>query len=103
MNVSDFKGHISGDVRWANNGSYCYFHPNELPFDIEPNTKTMESFISVSKELGKLDGMLSSMDEGEITVLSFAISIKESTSSSSIEGTRSTIDDVFRSRLISPS
>ena len=33
MDESEFKGTVTGEVRWAMNGAYCYFHPHDLPYD----------------------------------------------------------------------
>lgn len=48
-------------------------------------------------ELARLDGMLRLLDDDTIRMLSTNLSLVESTFSSSIEGTRSTVEDVFRS------
>ncbi|MBP3385894.1 MAG: hypothetical protein J6K69_03455 [Candidatus Methanomethylophilaceae archaeon] len=53
-----------------------------------------------SIELARLDGMMRFIDDGTLEMLISNLSLRESASSSSIEGTRSTLDDVFRSEKI---
>jgi len=100
MNEKEFIGTIAGEVRWGMNGSYCYFHPHELPPDVEIDHKTRLSLSSAAIELARLDGMTSHMSAEESEILLTAFTLVESTSSSSIEGTRSTLDDLYRSERI---
>lgn len=41
MDECIFIGHKAGEVRWADNGQYCYFMPHDLPFDYEPDRETL--------------------------------------------------------------
>ncbi|MCL2786267.1 MAG: Fic family protein [Methanomassiliicoccaceae archaeon] len=100
MNEKEFTGTIAGEVRWAMNGSYCYFHPHELPFEIDVDRRTQQSLSEAAIELARLDGMASQMDAEESEILLTAFTLMESASSSSIEGTRSTLDDLYRSERI---
>lgn len=97
MNEADFKGIITGEVRWAMNGAYCYFHPHDLPFDWKCSQKVQSKLNRASIELARLDGMMSFISDETVVMLTSNMSLRESASSSSIEGTRSTLDDVFRS------
>lgn len=103
MDESDFKGHLTGEVRWGMNGAYCYFQPHDLPFDWECSRATMALESAAARELARLDGMLRSAGEDVFSMLVMNISLMESASSSSIEGTRSTVDDVLRSEKEAPS
>lgn len=100
MDESDFKGTKTGEVRWSMNGGYCYFHPYDLPFDHVCTSEVKNAMTNASIELARLDGMLRLIDDDTIKMLTMNIALVESTSSSSIEGTRSTVDDVLRSEKI---
>lgn len=97
MDESDFKGSITGEVRWRMNKNYCYFHPHDLPFDWLCSREVQYEMGRASTELARLDGMLMALGDESVRILTMNLTLKESTSSSSIEGTRSTVDDVFRS------
>lgn len=97
MDESEFKGTVTGEVRWAMNGAYCYFHPHDLPYDWMCSRESMNRMRDASVELARLDGMLRFIDSETIRMLTENLSLMESTSSSSIEGTRSTVNDIFRS------
>ena len=97
MDESDFIGTKTGEVRWSMYGEYCYFHPHDLPFDHDYSPEVISAMTDASIELARLDGMLGLVDDSTVEMLSRNLSLMESTSSSSIEGTRSTVDDVFRS------
>lgn len=100
MDEKEFTGNIAGEVRWAMNGEYCYFHPHELPLDIDIGRKTQMSLSAAAVELARLDGMTSQMNSEESEILLTAFTLIESASSSSIEGTRSTLDDIYRSERV---
>jgi len=100
MDEKEFTGSIAGEVRWAMNGAYCYFHPHELPFNLNLNPNTQQSLSDAAIELARLDGVVSQMDAEESEILLMAFTLMESASSSSIEGTRSTVDDLYRSERI---
>ena len=100
MRESDFKGTITGEVRRVTDGSYCHFHPHDLPFDWTCSPENLSRVNRASIELARLDGMMRFIDDGTLEMLISNLSLRESASSSSIEGTRSTLDDVFRSEKI---
>ncbi len=97
MDESDFKGKVTGEVRWADNGAYCYFHPHNLPYDWMCSRESLSRMRDAATEMARLDGMLRFIDPDTVRMLIMNLSLRESTSSSSIEGTRSTVDDIFRS------
>lgn len=99
MDESEFKGKVTGEVRWASNGAYCYFHPHDLPYDWLCSRESLSRMGAAAMELARLDGMLRFIDPETVNVLTMNLSLRESTSSSSIEGTRSTVDDIFRSEM----
>jgi len=100
MNEKEFIGTIAGEVRRGMNGAYCYFHPHELPLDVEVDRKMHLSLSAAAIELARLDGMTSHMSADESEILLTAFTLMESTSSSSIEGTRTTLNDLYRSERI---
>ena len=101
MDERDFTSIISGEVR-SSYGEYMYFQPNQLPFDIELKPELLRKSMEAIILLSRLDGKASEMDESERDVFMKAFSLKESTHSSSIEGTRTTLDDLYRYEKTSP-
>ena len=97
MNESDFKGNLTGEVRWGMNGGYCYFQPHDLPFNWICSHETQSLIYAASTELARLDGMIRFIGDEVGKMLTMNLALMESTSSSSIEGTRSTVEDIFRS------
>lgn len=97
MNESDFKGKLTGEIRWGMNGGYCYFHPYDLPFNWSYSRDSFTRVKNASTELARLDGMLRFIEPETVGMVIGNLSLRESTSSSSIEGTRSTVEDIFRS------
>ena len=74
--------------------------PSDLPFDWTSSHEVQSKLNRASIELARLDGMMRFIDDGTLEMLISNLSLRESASSSSIEGTRSTLDDVFRSEKI---
>ena len=95
MDEREFTGNIAGEVRSAY-GQYVYFQPHELPFDIRISERIRRKSINAIVSLSRLDGRASEMSEAERRIFLKASTLKESTHSSSIEGTRSTMDDLYR-------
>ena len=87
---------ISGEVRYSNDGGFSYFWPNDLPFDIELDKKLMKKFETAIITLSKLDGKVSQMSEQERNILLVPFVLMESTESSAIEGTGTTMEDIYR-------
>lgn len=95
MDPNDIHTDKTGYVEWGDNGQFCYFNPNMLPFvvdDIGHRNRTYRIVSSISK----LDGRISNMPEKEKFVLLNSFAIKEATMSSAIEGSRSTVSDIFK-------
>ena len=87
---------ISGEVRYSNDGGFSYFWPNDLPFDIELDKKLMKKIETAIITLSKLDGKVSQMSEQERNILLVPFVLMESTESSAIEGTGTTMEDIYR-------
>lgn len=95
MDEREFKSIISGEVR-SHYGEYVYFHPNDLPFDLNISDDIVKKYRVATIILSRLDGKASEMNPSEREVFLKAFTLKESASSSSIEGTRSSFDDMYR-------
>ncbi len=97
MDEKAYNPVISGEVRWTDGGGYCYFHPKQLPFifDITPETSRLLDRTLIA--LGRLDGKVSQMDADSRSILTKAFTMKESALSSAIEGTGTTISDLYMS------
>lgn len=97
MDESRFISSISGEVRFDTDGMYPYFQPNELPFNLQIGKDTIRQSREALMALCNLNGKVSGMDEERKDILLSTLVLKESVHSSSIEGTRSTIGDMYRS------
>ena len=97
MDESRFVSSISGEVRFDTDGMYAYFQPNELPFNLQIGKDTIRQSREALMALSNLNGRVSGMDEERKNILLSTLVLKESVHSSSIEGTRSTIGDMYRS------
>ena len=91
---------ISGEVRYSDNGGFSYFWPNDLPFEIELDKKVLKKAETAVIALSKLDGKVSQMSEHERNILLVPFVLMESAKSSAIEGTGTTIEDVYRSERV---
>ena len=94
MDPKSFVCEKIGRIEWSDNGQFCYFRPNSPPFGIVRGEHINRSFRILSA-ISKLDGRISNIpEEGRSVIRSFAI--KEATTSSAIEGSQSTVSDIFR-------
>ncbi|MCL2032927.1 MAG: Fic family protein [Methanomassiliicoccaceae archaeon] len=95
MDENSLHSDKAGRIEWADNGQFCYFRPNTLPLDIKADGLTNRTFRTVSA-VSKLDGRISGIPDEERVVILNAFAVKEATTSSAIEGSRSTVSDIFR-------
>ena len=94
MDPKSFICEKTGHIEWSDNGQFCYFRPNSPPFGIVQGKHINRSF-RVLSAISKLDGRISNIpEEGRSIIRPFAI--KEATTSSAIEGSQSTVSDIFR-------
>ena len=77
MRESDFKGTITGEVRRVRDGSYCHFHPYDLPFDWMCSLENLYRVDRASIELARLDGMMRFIDDGTLEMLISNLSLRE--------------------------
>lgn len=100
MKEDRYHPKISGEVRYSDNGGFSYFWPNDLPLDFGPDRKTVKRFEKALIGLSKLDGKVSQMSAEERNTLLIPFILMESTESSAIEGTGTTIEDLYISERI---
>ena len=100
MKESLYHPLISGEVRYSNNGGFSYFWPNDLPFDIQLDKKIMKKFETAIIALSKLDGKVSQMSTQERDILLVPFVLMESTKSSAIEGTGTTMEDIYKAERV---
>lgn len=97
MDEREFTSKISGEVRYSVNGDYPYFQPHDLPFDLDIPRSIYRRSLDAVISLSNLNGRVSAMSPEERDIFLRTFTLKESVCSSSIEGTRSTLSDMFRS------
>lgn len=95
MDEREFTSKIAGEVR-SHYGAFVYFQPYDLPFDLELSKDIKKKSLKAIISLAHLDGKASEMEKSERDIFLKAFSLKESSHSSSIEGTRSTTEDLYR-------
>ena len=90
----------SGEVRYYNEGGFSYFWPNDLPFDLQLDRTVQKKIETALISLAKLNGKVSQMTEQERDILLVPFILMESTKSSAIEGTGTTMEDIYKSERI---
>ncbi len=75
---------------------YYRFEPNPLPLGFNLTATLGNQLLNTSHVLGQLDGLTSKLSEEEISLLRLPFIMKEAQLSSEIEGTRSTLSDVYK-------
>jgi len=95
MDENSLRSDKAGRMEWSDNGQFCYFMPNALPLGIGTENFTGRSLRTVSG-MSRLDGRISNIPHGERFVILNSFAIKEATATSAIEGTRSTVSDIFK-------
>jgi Fic family protein len=96
MNEKDFANSKTGKLVWEQNGMYFRFEPKELPLDFQPDPALSDLLMSTALVLGRLDGMSQKFSQTEVEMLIAPLILKEAQLSSEIEGTRSTLTDVYK-------
>ncbi len=97
MDEKDFVNSKTGKVVWEQNGMYFRFEPTTLPFkDFSPSPALGNALLNTALVLGRLDGMTQKLTSQEVYLLRMPFILKEATLSSEIEGTRSTLTDVYK-------
>jgi Fic family protein len=89
-----------GNLIWESRGSYYYYEPKKLPIAFKESLKLTKQAEKTVLALGELNGISHKFSEEEILLLRFPLMLKEATLSSEIEGTRSTIADMYKEEKI---
>ena len=90
----------SGEIRYSSHGGFSYFWPYDLPFEIELEKRIYKKTETAIIALSKLDGKVSQMTEQERNILLVPFVLMESTKSSAIEGTGTTMEDIYKSERV---
>jgi len=97
VNDKSYHPSISGEIRYSDNGGFSYFWPNDLPFEIQLDRETERKMEKALMMLSKLDASVSKMSKEERDMLLVPFMLMESTKSSAIEGTKTTVEDLYLS------
>lgn len=100
MKENDFVSRKTGNLVWEQNGAYYRFEPNMLPFELDETPELSAQAQKAIACLARLDGLTLKFSREEISLFQTPFMIKEAKLSSEIEGTRSTISDVFKEEKI---
>ena len=100
MNENNFVKNVTGKLVWENQGMYYRFEPSNLPFKFDESVELSGQAQNTMLALGKLDGLTQKFTPQEIALFQLPFMLKEAQMSSEIEGTRSTISDVFKEEKI---
>ena len=100
MKESDFISQKTGKLVWEPKGAYYRFEPKPFPIEIEETPELSAQAQKAIAALARLDGLTLKFTKEEITLFQAPFMIKEAQLSSEIEGTRSTISDVYKEEKI---
>jgi len=92
MNPEDFNGQ-AGTVTQALKGIHYTFTPNKMPSEIKLSSKTLKKLEDATHALGNLNGVGHSLVNPHLLIRPYLK--KEAVWSSKIEGTRTSLSDVF--------
>lgn len=95
MNIDEFNGKTGKIVQV---GSYFIFEPKPLPLEIEYTSKIVKLLSSALLKLGALNGIGSKMSNPHLLIVPYLR--KEAVLSSKIEGTKTTLSEVFKSEKV---
>jgi len=97
MGPENFKDIKFGRLDYESNGHYHRFEPNAVPFrTYSPNQKLNIRAAKATQIIGRLNGRTSDFNKKQVELLKLPFLSKEAKSSSQIEGTRSTLTDIFK-------
>lgn len=99
MSEKDFENTKTGKLIWDTQGLYYRFEPNDLPLEFSVKSEVQNLIIETSMNLGRLDGIANKFSKEEADLIITPFVIKEAQLSSEIEGTQSTLDDVYRGEV----
>ena len=103
MDEREFTNKEMGKLQWVDGGlggMYYRFEPRKLPLNYTPSTKVLRQMTSTLLALGGLKALSMEFTKQEIFLLQHPFMLKEAQLSSEIEGTRSTIADIYKGKKI---
>lgn len=100
MNENEFTSQKAGKLVWEQKGAYYRFEPNLLPLIFEETPQLSAQAQKAIAALARLDGLTLKFSQEEIALFQTPFMVKEAQLSSEIEGTRSTMADVFKEEKI---
>ncbi|USN45318.1 MAG: Fic family protein [Candidatus Woesearchaeota archaeon] len=100
MNEKEFISKKTGNIVWEQKGAYYWFEPHKLPIQIKETPELSSQAQKTMAALARLDGLTLKFTREEIALFQTPFMIKEAQLSSEIEGTRSTISDVYKEEKI---
>lgn len=96
MNIEKFNGK-TGKIMKADNAIFYYFEPNKLPLKIEYDEELIKLLADASSSLGKLANAGQRLENPHLLITPYLK--KEAVMSSKIEGTKTTMQEVFINEL----
>lgn len=100
MKENDFHSKRLGKLVWVDKGMYYRFEPKLLPFKLERQAEIETQAQKAAVALGRVSGLMRKFTQKEIDLFQTPFILKEAALSSEIEGTRSTITDIYREEKI---
>jgi Fic family protein len=100
MKEHSFTDKKLGKLIWVPEGMYYRFEPKKLPLEYTPSSKVIQQMQKTFLALGGLRALTLRFSETEVRLMRLPFMIKEAQLSSEIEGTRSTLTDVYKGRKI---
>ncbi|MBR7005317.1 MAG: Fic family protein [Candidatus Methanomethylophilaceae archaeon] len=96
MKEDGYRPGKSGEIR-VHYGQFSYFWPCDLPLEIHLDKGIERKMEKALVSLSRLDGKVSQLSEDERGTLLLPFVLMESVRSSAIEGTGTTMEDIYRS------
>ncbi len=93
MEPSEFKSERAGKLKSIPNTIFHYFEPNELPFEVKYTPEIVKLISEASLSLGNLSEAGRKLRNPHLLIMPYLK--KEAVLSSKIEGTKTTLSDVF--------
>ena len=96
MKEEEFLKNNFGKIVWESHGMFYRFEPKELPIKYQPKTHLIPLSIKTALQIGRLDGLTEKLSKDEIELLRLPFILKEAKLSLEIEGTISTLSDIYK-------
>ena len=100
MDEREFINKEMGKTQWVQEGMYYRFEPAKLPLKYVPSSKVLQQLTKTALALGGLKTLSKDFSRQEILLLQHPFLMKEAQLSSEMEGTRSTITEIYKEEKI---